>query len=41
MRNPACILITGASGAIGGALAREYAAPGVTQDPAAPRLSQQ
>jgi short-subunit dehydrogenase len=27
---PACILITGASGAIGGALAREYAAPGVT-----------
>jgi short-subunit dehydrogenase len=25
-----CILITGASGAIGGALAREYAAPGVT-----------
>lgn len=26
----ACILITGASGAIGGALAREYAAPGVT-----------
>jgi short-subunit dehydrogenase len=30
VRNPACILITGASGAIGGALAREYAAPGVT-----------
>ncbi len=29
MRRPACILITGASGAIGGALAREYAAPGV------------
>lgn len=27
---PACVLITGASGAIGGALAREYAAPGVT-----------
>lgn len=29
MRNPACLVITGASGAIGGALAREYAAPGV------------
>ena len=29
MSAPACILITGASGAIGGALAREYAAPGV------------
>ena len=27
---PNCILITGASGSIGGALAREYAAPGVT-----------
>lgn len=26
---PACVLITGASGAIGAALAREYAAPGV------------
>ena len=30
MSTPTCILITGASGAIGGALAREYAAPGVT-----------
>ena len=30
MSNPARVLITGASGAIGGALAREYAAPGVT-----------
>ncbi len=30
MKTPACIFITGASGAIGGALAREYAAPGVT-----------
>ena len=30
MRESACILITGASGSIGGALAREYAAPGVT-----------
>lgn len=29
MSKPARILITGASGAIGGALAREYAAPGV------------
>lgn len=29
MISPVCILITGASGAIGGALAREYAAPGV------------
>ena len=27
---PRCILITGATGAIGGALAREYAAPGTT-----------
>lgn len=30
MTRPACILITGASGAIGGALAKEYAAPGVS-----------
>jgi len=30
MNKPRCILITGASGAIGGALARAYAAPGVT-----------
>lgn len=30
MTKPRCILITGASGAIGGALARAYAAPGVT-----------
>ena len=29
MTRPRCILITGATGAIGGALAREYAAPGV------------
>lgn len=29
MSKPTCILITGASGAIGKALAREYAAPGV------------
>jgi NADP-dependent 3-hydroxy acid dehydrogenase YdfG len=30
MRNPTSILITGASGGIGSALARHYAAPGVT-----------
>ncbi|MGB9609344.1 MAG: SDR family NAD(P)-dependent oxidoreductase [Bryobacteraceae bacterium] len=30
MKNPKRILITGASGAIGGALAREYAAPGIS-----------
>jgi len=30
VKAPTCIVITGASGAIGGALAREYAAPGVT-----------
>lgn len=30
MSSPACVWITGASGAIGGALAREYAAPGAT-----------
>jgi short-subunit dehydrogenase len=30
LSKPICILITGASGAIGGALAREYAAQGVT-----------
>ncbi len=30
MRNPTSILITGASGGIGAALARRYAAPGVT-----------
>jgi len=28
-KTPRCILITGATGAIGGALAREYAAPGI------------
>jgi short-subunit dehydrogenase len=30
MRNPGCVLITGASGGIGAALARIYARPGVT-----------
>jgi NADP-dependent 3-hydroxy acid dehydrogenase YdfG len=30
VRNPTSVLITGASGGIGGALARRYAAPGVT-----------
>jgi NADP-dependent 3-hydroxy acid dehydrogenase YdfG len=30
-KNPRCILITGATGGIGGALAPAYAAPGVTQ----------
>lgn len=30
MKMPRCVLISGATGAIGGALAREYAAPGIT-----------
>lgn len=30
MREPRCILLTGASGALGSALAAEYAAPGIT-----------
>lgn len=30
MSTPACVLITGASGAIGGALAEAYAAPGIS-----------